>query len=108
VKHISHPDAPGVWIHGVEKKTKHPLDPSDAALRLVLSSAGDVVDPDQPVNGDAQVLALASELTAAGHKATVVSEDFVDRDPKLSVESACGRLSLPHLRLGDFLAAVAI
>lgn len=107
VKDLSHPDAPGVWVHGVEKKTKHPLDPSDTALRLVLSTAGDVVDPDRPINGDAQVLALASELIASGHEATVVSEDFVDRNPKLSVESACARLGLPHMRLVDFLAATS-
>lgn len=107
VKDLSHPDAPGVWVHGVERKTRHPLDPSDAALRLVLASAGDVVDPDRPINGDAQVLALASELIAAGHGATIVSEDFVDRNPKLSVETACTRLGLPHMRLVHFLSAIS-
>lgn len=108
VKEISHPDAPGVWVHGVEKKTKHSLDPSDQAMRRVMSVAGEVVDPDRAINGDAQVLALASELIDAGHDATVVSEDFVDRNPKLSIASACARLSLPHLRLDDFLATSTV
>src|SRR5436309_15831340 len=66
VKELSHPDAPGVWVHGVEKKSQHPLDPSDGVLRRVLQTAGDVVDPDRVINGDAQVIALASELIAAG------------------------------------------
>jgi rRNA maturation endonuclease Nob1 len=108
VKEFAYPDAPGVWVHGVERKSKHPLDPSDGVLRLVLATAGEVVDPDRAINGDAQVLALANELTADGHEATVVSEDFVDRNPKLSVQTACVRLGLPHMRLADFLTAISV
>lgn len=107
VKNISHPDAPGVWVHGVERKNAHPVDPSDEAMRHVMGIAGEVVDPDQPINGDAQVLAIAHDLREAGHHPTVVSEDHVDRGEKLSVQSGCGRLGLPHIRLADFLQDVA-
>jgi len=107
VKKDAHPDAPGVWVHGVEREIRHPLDPTDRSMQYVMRMAGAVVDLDREVNGDAQVLALAHELREDGHQATVVSEDFADRDKKLSVESACGLIGIPHIRLVAFLSAVA-
>jgi hypothetical protein len=105
VKAYAHPDAPGVWMHGVESKLGHPVDPPPAALTQVLAVAQDVVDPNKAIDGDPYVLALAHDLMARGHKATVVTEDVNDNAIRIAVATACGRLGIKCVRLADFLQA---
>lgn len=106
VKAATHPDAPGVWIHGVEDKCQHPMDPADATVRNVLADYPSLVDPDKEITGDPYVLALALELAEQLHEPIVVSDDVRDRPGRTSVRTAALGLGLPHRRLADLLAEI--
>jgi len=108
VKDVAHPDAPGVWVHGVEKKSRHPRDPDDATVRRVLAAAPDLIDPDSSHEADPYVIAVAIELEAAGHLPTVVSEDVADRPSHTSVRTACQRLHVRHARLADLINDIGL
>lgn len=103
VKAIAHPDAPGVWVHGVEGKCQHRMDPSDASVRRVLAQSPQLVDPDKELVGDPYVVALALELSAEGHGPTVISDDVNDRPGRTSLRTAAISMGLPHGRLSDLL-----
>lgn len=105
VRAAAHPDAPGVWVAGVEGKLEHPLDPDVNILSEVMASpAGRVVDTEKPIDGDPYVLALALQLSRAGCEVSVVTEDVNDRPNRISMATACDHLNLSHIRLNDFLA----
>lgn len=105
VKAVAHPDAPGAWMHGVEQRLQHPVDPSTTSLDSVLSVAPDLVDPNKLLDGDPYVLALAADLRAGNHAATVVTEDVNDTPIRIAVVTAANRLGIPCVRLSDFLQA---
>lgn len=104
VKDCAHPDAPGVWMYGVESKIQNPRDPDDEILREVLAQCPEMIDdPDQPPDGDPYVVALALQLRRDGRQAYVVTEDFNDKPGGVSVATACQRLGIPHGRLREYL-----
>jgi hypothetical protein len=104
VKAAAHPDAPGVWLAGVEGKLRHPLDPDvNIVAEVMASAAGGVVDAEKPIDGDPYVLALALQLSRAGYDVSVVTEDVNDRPNRLSMATACDHLGLRHVRLSEFL-----
>lgn len=106
VKAYAHPDAPGVWVHGVEDKIRVSVDPEIDVLRDVLSVASDVVDPDKQFDGDPYVLAMAKELMDAGRQVAIVTEDVNDRPSRIAMTTACARIGIPFERLLPFLSLV--
>lgn len=102
VKEVAHPDAPGVWVHGVEDKVRYP-DPIDETVREVLAFVSGVVDEEKEIDGDPYVLAMAKELQEAGHDVIVVTEDRIDRPPLISLATACRRLSISEESLDPLL-----
>src|SRR6266511_1646909 len=108
VKAVLHPDAPGVWVAGVERKLFHPRDPAEDVLRDVLRIAGDVVDIEKQLDGDPYVLALARELTDSGHISIVVTEDVNDRPSRIAMTTACSSIQLHTLRLPEILSTARV
>ncbi len=103
VKAAAHPDAPGVWVHGVESKCKHDMDPPDTTIRRVLARFPELVDLERGITGDPYVVALAIELAEQQHAPTVISDDVIDRPGKTSVRTAAMGFKLPHGRLSSLL-----
>jgi hypothetical protein len=102
------PDAPGVWVGAANKLVCHPQ-PSDDTMARVLEVASELVEvnllPDREV-ADPYVAAMALELTDRhpDSRVVVVTDDVVDRMPlKISLRTACGRLSLQQCGLGPFV-----
>ncbi len=105
VKEYAHPDGPGIWMYGVERKMKWPVEPDSTVLQNVLTQCPGLVDnPDQPIDGDPFVVALALQLRGDGHPACVVTEDVNDRPPGMSIATACRHFQIPYLRLRQYLA----
>lgn len=106
----AHPDAPGVWIHGVRDKVLYPLDPEFSWVARVMADAGNVVDPNKETDAaDPYVLALGLQLQNEGHEVRILTEDWKDRLPsKISMVTACDQLGLQSIRLEEFLAALGI
>lgn len=106
----AHPDAPGVWIHGVRDRVQYPLDPDFTWVSQVMANAGNVVDPNKETDAaDPYVLALGLQLKDADHNVRIVTEDWKDRLPaKISMVTACNQLGLEARRLEEFLTSVGI
>jgi Domain of unknown function (DUF4411) len=105
---LLHPDVPGVWAKGVERKLQHPLDVDYELLGEVMEVAGDVIEDRSASDpADPYVLALALQLQRADLSVTVVSDDIVDRLPlKISMATACKRLGLGRVGTEPFLSAI--
>lgn len=75
-----------------------------------MRDAGNVVDPNKETDpADPYVLALALQLQDQGNSVRVVTEDWKDRPPlKISMITASATLSVPCVRLQDFLAAIGV
>ena len=103
-----HIDTPEAWALAAGPKVTHAYDPAIGFVQQTMAVAGDVVDPDAEDDpGDPYVLAQALELTSMGFEVCVVTEDVVDHVPlKISMATACGRLSLRHCQLLQFLADI--
>lgn len=106
-----YPDAPGAWAGAANKVVCHPQ-PSDDTMSRVLEVASELVEvdltPDREV-ADPYVAAMALELTERhpNSRVVVVTDDVVDRLPlKISLRTACGRLSLQQCGLGPFVGWV--
>lgn len=105
---IAHPDLPGAWAPGVRDLQVHPLDPDYSHMAHVMDIAGDVVDVNkQKEDADPWVLALARQLNADGLATCIVTEDIVDR-VRISIATACERLSLTYCGTRDFLGHCGI
>lgn len=104
-----HHDTPEVWALYVGGLVKHAYEPDTAYVSQVMSLAGDVVDPDAENDpGDPYVLAQALQVRESGHTVIVVTDDVIDRPPKISMATACGRFDPPlsWVSLTDFLSHV--
>lgn len=105
---IAHPDVPGAWASGVQGQRFPPLEPDDSFLDMIMKRVGNVVDPAKTnEDADPYVIALAKQLKLGG-SVSVVSNEVVDHSPRISIETACDRLSIPHELPQEFLAAVDI
>jgi hypothetical protein len=95
VGEITHPDVPGAWASSVRKG-------------MVMETAGDVVDASKDEeDADPYVLALALQLQSIGYEVRVVTSDVVDRIPiRISLETACHRMSVRTLSPEDFVVAI--
>lgn len=98
------PDALGAWVGFANKVVCHPQ-PSDDTMTRVLEVASQLVEvnlpPDREV-ADPYVAAMALELRERhpDSRVVVVTDDVVDREPlKISLRTACGRLSLQQCGL---------
>lgn len=108
VGEITHPDVPGAWASSVRKRMVHPLDVDYQVLGMVMETAGDVVDASKDEeDADPYVLALALQLQSIGYEVRVVTSDVVDRIPiRISLETACHRMSVRTLSPEDFVVAI--
>jgi hypothetical protein len=104
------PDAPGVWVAGgVKARVRYPQ-PTDATLVAVLAVAELLVeaDDDDPAGvADPYVAAMDYELGAGYPQSRIVvaTSDCVDRLPrKISLATACDRLSIEHWQANTFIA----
>jgi Domain of unknown function (DUF4411) len=106
-----YPDAPGAWIGSAKRDLRHPQ-PSEATLRRVLEVAEQLVDAeatDDREVADPYVAAMACEvpLRYPGCRSVVATDDHVDRLPrKLSLVTACQRLSIEHWTPDQFIVWV--
>ena len=106
---VIHPDVPGAWAAGMRKKIKPPLEPEESIVSYIMREVGNVVDSEREEDdADPYVIALAKQLQDDGNKVSVVSNECVDYDPRISIETACGILNIPHIRPKQFLSSVKI
>lgn len=109
VSEITHPDTPGAWAAGVRDLLQHPLNTSWDSMARVMEVAGGLVDPNSPGDpADPWVAALALDLRDSRFDPCCVTEDEVDRRPRISLVTACNRLDLPSCGLIEFLADLQI
>lgn len=107
VSRVPHPDMPGAWAKGMEKRTVYVLEADPHHVARVMSETPDVLDVDADTEqADPYVIALALHLTSDGHHAIVVTKDKKDRPPRISVRTACARLGVDCVSLEDFLTAI--
>ncbi len=105
---IAHPDLPGAWAPGMRSNLQHPLDVDFEDLGHVMQVASDVVDVNKSTeDADPYVLALAYGLQRQGTSTCIVSDDIVDRN-RISIATACDRLTLNRVRVRDFLGHCGI
>jgi hypothetical protein len=105
----SAPDLPLQWARKNEAQAtrfKHPI----GYWKMVMTEAGDVIDPDKTGadEADPHILALSVYLTDEGFTVTVVTEDRKDRPDKISLNTACGILRVPCLPVKIFLRRLGI
>ncbi len=100
-----HHDGPEIWFLGVAPHLRHPKECSLEKHAMVMQQVGSrLVDPDSEGDpADPYVAALALDLEAAGYEAVVVTDDYIDRPPMISLTSACSELGIATWRLCDFL-----
>lgn len=105
VSGMTHPDAPGVWVHGVFSAIKHPTEPGVDFIRKVMASeASAVVDPNKTrEDGDPFLIAMALELAEAGHGVCIVTNDCNDTADRIGLSNACDILEVDWITLEDFL-----
>jgi len=108
VVEVAHPDAPGVWARGMQRRLQHPLDVDYQYLKEVMRVAGNLVEANQLKDvADPYVVALGLQLRAAGEAVEVVTDDIQDHLPtKIALATACDRLRLSHITCAQFLAAI--
>lgn len=105
---IAHPDVPGAWASGVQDQRFPPLEPDDSFFKTVMQKVGNVVDPAKTKeDADPYVIALAEQLKSGG-SVSVVSNEVVDHSPRISIETACDKMAIPHELPQEFLSAVNI
>lgn len=105
---IAHPDAPGVWARGMQKRLRHPLDVEFQHVQTVMSAAPKLIDPNQQGDpADPFVAGLAIQLREAGLTVEVVTDDTVDHLPtKMALGTACDLLKIAHRTGVQFVAIV--
>lgn len=109
VSDVQHPDMPGAWAKGMEKRMVYPLQADEHHTLRVMTETPNVLDVDADTEqADPFVIALALHLAAAGYHPIVVTEDKKDRPPRISVKTACDQLNVDCVSLEDFLTAIAI
>lgn len=100
---IAHPDLPGAWAPGMRNNLQHSQDVQYDDLAHVMSLAGDVVDVNKSSeDADPYVLALAYGLQRTDIRTCIVTEDTVDRN-RISIATACQRLTLEWIGIREFL-----
>lgn len=106
---ITRPDVPGVWASGMRGKRVPPLEPDEPFLESVMKEVGNVVDPTKTQeDADPYVIALALQLNDNNYKVSVISNEVVDHSPRISIQTACDRLSIHHQLPQEFLSDVNI
>jgi Domain of unknown function (DUF4411) len=108
VVEVAHPDAPGVWARGMQRRLQHPLDVDYEYVKEVMRVAPNLVEANQQKDvADPYVVALALQLRAAGEQVEIVTDDVNDHLPiKIALATACDRCKLPHITCAEFLSAV--
>ena len=105
---ITRPDVPGAWASGMRGKRVPPLEPDESLLERVMKEVGNVVDPTKTrEDADPYVIALAKQLQPGG-EVSVVSNEVVDHSPRICIQTACGKMKIPHELPQEFLSAVNI
>ena len=85
--------------------------PSFADTKAVLARIPEIIDPASESTieeANPYVLALARALQSNGHDARVVAEETRDAPSKVSIDTACGVLRIPCVRLIEFLEAMRL
>lgn len=100
-----HTDIPEAWALAVSGKISRPNNPGWDHVEAVMAVADDLIEADAEGDpADPYVVALARDLRGGGVDACVVTFDVVDRLPlKISMGTACERMSLPWMDLDEFL-----
>jgi hypothetical protein len=95
---VAHPDAPGVWARGMQKRLRHPLDVDFEHVQAVMAVAPKLAEPNQQGDpADPYVAALAVQLRKDGMTVEVVTDDVIDHLPvKLALATACDLLKIDH------------
>jgi Domain of unknown function (DUF4411) len=108
VADVQHPDMPGAWAKGMQKRMVHALEADPKYVARVMTEVPNVLDLDADTEqADPFVLALALHLANQGHAPTVVTKDKKDRPPHISLRTACTRMSIPCVFLHEFLQSIA-
>ncbi|MEX1164397.1 MAG: DUF4411 family protein [Nitriliruptor sp.] len=103
-----HTDIPEAWFLGIEPHLQHPVLCSQANLERVMQEVGlELIDVDAETDpADPYVLALALDLQAVALDVEVVTNDRIDRPPRIGLATACERLGVPAIDLDTFLRSV--
>ena len=104
LRRARHTDVAGAWATAKFADSRYPLEPDWDFVRHVMERAPDLVDPDATDDpADPYVLATAVQLQRAEHDPIVVTDDKVDRNPRISLATACRLCGVEWLGSDDFL-----
>lgn len=105
---VAHPDAPGVWARGMQRRLRHPLDVDYDYVKEVMRVAPNLVEANQQRDvADPYVAALALQLRAGGESVEVVTDDVIDHLPiKIALATACDRLHISHITCAQLLDVI--
>lgn len=107
-RNVRHHDGPEIWLLGIAPDLQHPKNASIENQAGVMAAVGSrVVDPDaEGEPADPYVIALALDLMKEGQDTVVVTEDYIDRPPMISLATACHELEVTTWRLERMLDAI--